>query len=283
MRTHRLRLTTLAIPALFALSGCVNEAAETGDDGTVVKATEAFGESGCPTTPDQSFAGLIPAPGITTPTTYSNPHCYKSYVASVSTWPSQRAELVVTDFYNTSAEWYPLTGRERKTAPPPALSQTDCQNLFLDVVVYENGVRMKQLAKGGAWTTLANGSLGCERPTMILGGLKRAFDIIDTIQFTPGNSYTFAATYRTSDSSAAATLPFKILTPSLRCGLIGQGCCTGRNDVKPFTCEDGSTCTALNTCAACGSPGLMCCDIFTSGTFDDCPGLSQCVSGTCSN
>jgi hypothetical protein len=117
---------------------------------------------------------------------------------------------------------------------------------------------------------------------MILGGLKRAFDIIDTIQFTPGKTYTFAATYRTSDSSAATTLPFKILTPTLRCGLIGQGCCTGNNDVKPFTCEDGGTCAA-GSCAACGASGQMCCDIFTSGTFDDCPGPSQCVSATCSS
>jgi hypothetical protein len=280
MKPHRLHFTTLAIPALLlAASSCLGGGA---DDGSLEKASQAFGESGCPSAPDRSFVGVIPDPGITTSAAYNNSHCYKSYVASVASWTSAgRAELVVTDAFNDNAAWHPASALQRKTAPPPALSQTDCQNLFIDVVVYQDGVRAAQIAETGVWKLLSNGTMGCQRPTIIFSGLKRADDIIDTIQFTPGKTYTFAATYRTFDGTSAPTLPLKILTPFLRCGLSGEPCCVA-SDLKPFTCEDGSTCAAAR-CAACGLPGEICCDRNTSGGFDDCPGLSQCIAGTCSN
>ena len=276
MRLHS-QLCALALPALLALVGC-SAGGDGASDEQVGESTAALGEASCAYTgADGHFDVTIPG-GYKSPTTYSNPKCYKAAVVEVENWPSPRADLIVADATLDSPNWHappppspsgpilwtPPTSARAVPGEFPLISQAACESRFLSAILYEDGVRISARQARGVWTPGSGGffSIGfCARPMVTFGGYDWRSSDVDTLK--PGHEYKVAATYRVSSATSAATLPLQVVTPPVACGQAGLGCC-GADSVQG--CDSQTQCQS-GACTSCGHENEVACDFGTAGLW----------------
>jgi hypothetical protein len=162
----------------MATAACTEVTPGAQDDETATLIDE-LGEASCATTPaDASFSGRIP--DVFSPTTYSNPRCFKAYVV----------DLFGTSFNDDSTivEWAGPT------------DQTSCNDsvMFLQVYRRQGSAWVAQGAKlrsAGAWVT-GGGLAFCAAPGFDIG------------EGAGGNSYRFAASARFLSTGATSRVEF---------------------------------------------------------------------------
>jgi hypothetical protein len=222
--------------------------------------------------------------GYLTPDTYNNRRCSKSQVVQITGWLDRNTDFVVTGTYNV--------GR---------LNQADCEALYLAATIYgpttqagsTRPIPQMERVDGGHFSSHVD-SLGltqtwCAPPKIVFGGSTWRQD--DWDWFSPGETYTIAASYRTTVGSSITTHSMSMYTRSPKCGKAGQACCTANENYlesatpstdpsqwKPW-CEENAKCDD-GLCNACGQLGQEPCA--TTDSIDVCNAENLTpLNGTC--
>jgi len=297
------RLLGLSLFAcVMAINACDVSAVPTvaGDD-NVDKKIEGIGAASCAwTVPDATYVNAIPAPpsvnlssssgsffsayGYNSPTTYSNPGCYKAAIVQVTQWLDAYGDFVI-------APANPI-------APVGAITQAACEGLDMAAYVYPRTSLLGEtmfLEAQGKWIpaqTLPGGSpqlppvtipAHCIEPSLTFGGdswpdTESSAAVANGTLFQTslgvGETYRVAATYRNADNSTRA---INITTRGSRCGEPGQACCAQSQHVQCFD-PSVTTCYLIDTgvgvhrakCFACGEEGELSCDPYPSNEHRRC-------------
>jgi len=284
-------LVAFIIPTLLAASACSSgteqQAQSLSGDENTGEVSSAIGENSCAyagSNAGYSFVGSIADPGFVTDADYTNPKCYKAWIAEIDNWASAHQDLVVADATIDSASWHPP--RAPSSGPPlqfPGpnatlvehavsfpIGQAECESLSMIAILYDSGRYVNTRTASGKWVPF--GGFGyCARPWVRFGNRSQRNTDIDNLQ--QGHEYKVAATLR----SGSATRAVKILTPTTVCGAETGACCPNGADVS--NCDSSGDSCQGGTCQPCGIAGKPACTQ-ADGSLTCNAGL-RLLNGTC--
>jgi len=284
-------LVAFIVPTLLAASACSSgteqQAQSLSGDENTGEVSSAIGENSCAyagSNAGYSFVGSIADPGFVTDADYTNPKCYKAWIAEIDNWASAHQDLVVADATIDSASWHPpkapSSGPPLQFPGPNAtlvehavsfpIGQAECESLSMIATLYDSGRYVSTRAATGKW--VPSGGFGvCARPWVRFGNRSQRNIDIDNLQ--PGHEYKVAATLR----SGSATRAVKILTPTTVGGAETGACCPNGADVS--NCDSSGDSCQGGTCQPCGIAGKPACTQ-ADGSLT-CNGGLTLLNGTC--